>query len=63
MTTSGLKSIAVLEGAAQTALVSGDAKGLGAGDFVISAVPEPASAWMALGGMALLAAALRRRRG
>ena len=62
MTTSGLKSIAVLEGAAQTALVSGDAKGLGAGDFAISAVPEPSSAWLALGGVALLAARLRRRR-
>jgi len=61
--TSGLKSLALLEGAGQTAVLAGAALGVGAGDFAIAAVvPEPATAWMALGGVALLAGALRRRR-
>lgn len=63
--TSAFKSLALLEGAGQTAVTSGAAVGVGAGDFSISAVPEPGVLELMLIGMGVvgLAARTRKRQG
>ncbi len=60
--TSIYKSIALLEGAGQTAVAAGAAVGVGAGDFALtSAVPEPSTTALALaGGLFVLMRARRR---
>lgn len=61
--TSVFKSLALLEGAGQTAVAAGAAVGVGAGNFTVitAAVPEPETYAMLLAGLGLLGLVARRR--
>jgi hypothetical protein len=59
--TNSLKGLGLLEGAGQTAVLAGPAVGVGAGDFSISAVPEPRSCALLLAGLGMVGVAVRRR--
>ncbi len=62
--TSAFKGLPLLEGAGQTAVTTGAAVGVGAGDFnITSAVPELRSGAMLLAGLGFVAGLVRRRGG